>query len=69
MEWKPDKKVDVSLPKDKSFEAYQAWVTEIVFTQMTKTRVLSIRTGWYNVANFDLIVGNLSLEFQSKRGP
>ena len=36
----------------------QKWVTEIVFTQMTKTRVLSIRTGWYNVANFDFIVGH-----------
>ena len=36
----------------------QKWVTEIVFTQMTKTGVLSIRTGWDNVANFDFIVGH-----------
>ena len=38
--------------------ANHIWGIEIVFTQMTKTGVLSIRTGWYNVANFDFIVGH-----------
>ena len=36
----------------------QKWVSEIVFTQMTKTCVLAIWTGWDHVANFDYIVGH-----------
>jgi putative transposase len=36
----------------------QKWVAEIVFTQMTKTCVLAIWTGWDHVANFDYIVGH-----------
>ena len=36
----------------------EVWVAEIVFTQMTKTGVLAIWTGWYNIANFDLIIGH-----------
>jgi len=31
---------------------------EIVFTQMTKTGVLAIRTGWDHIANFDFMVGH-----------
>ena len=34
------------------------WGIEIVFTQMTKTRVLAIWTGWDHIANFDFIVGH-----------
>jgi putative transposase len=36
----------------------QAWGSEIVFTQMTKTCVLPIWTGGEHVANFDFIVGH-----------
>lgn len=36
----------------------EVWVAEIVFTQMTKTRVLSIGIGWDNIANFNFIVGH-----------
>ena len=34
----------------------QVWVSEIVFTQMTKTRVFSIGASGYNVANFNFII-------------
>src|SRR5512134_3382340 len=34
------------------------WGIEIVFTQMTKTRVFPIRIGGDHVANFDFIVGH-----------
>lgn len=34
------------------------WQIEIVFTQMTKTRMLAIRTGRDNVANLDVVIGD-----------
>jgi len=36
----------------------QVWVCEIVFTQMTKTRVFAIGTGRDDVANFDFVVSH-----------
>jgi len=36
----------------------QKWVTEIVFTQMTKTSVLAIGASGDHIANFDFIFGH-----------
>lgn len=45
MQWKPNKKVDVSLPKDRSLEAYKAWVKELA-KRLTKTEFELTEEEW-----------------------
>lgn len=45
MQWKPNKKVDVSLPKDRSLKAYKAWVKELA-NRLTKTEFELTEEEW-----------------------
>jgi hypothetical protein len=45
MENKPGEKVVLSLPKDKSLEAYRVWVTEIA-KRLTKTEFVLSEKEW-----------------------
>lgn len=45
MEWKPEKKVELSHPKDESLEAYKAWVLEIA-RRLTKTEFKLTEQEW-----------------------
>lgn len=45
MENKPGKKVDLSLPKDRSLQAYKIWVTDIA-KRLTKTEFVLSENEW-----------------------
>jgi hypothetical protein len=45
MEWKPSKKIEVSQPKDRSLDAYKAWVRELA-QRLTKTELKFTEQEW-----------------------